>query len=446
VSNLGLLDGERIDVLFYFSKSGIPQSKSTMVISSSANAEHERDQHKSLTNRRFKSQTSINEENELEEIDYDDDDDNDEDDEDDDDDKNNVDDKKNQSGGSGSDESKENKVTDKNSLSNKVSPSQSSNNGSSSKKLQKQKKWKPLVIEPAKRERRPYRNQQHQPDAYKLNNKRTRSLDRDNTAQQQQQQQQQQLHHQSHKQPNQSDNVKLAKDQIQQQPYARPYARPIRAARYDRSSTTKSYKTHRTAQGSMAPVVHVANAAIRENYKDYLYGDDAIIVEDLSTAGFIYHQPATILPIATTAPLPPQAAVYYASPYDILKQNICYQIEYYFSDENLNTDIYLRRKMDSQGYIDLALLAAFNRIKALTQDIQVIIDAIKHSTFIEINMQELKLRRRDNPDKWPLKPIMENHHLNPDVPEFIPRSVSMNFTLGKRMEWTRGTFICLNRT
>jgi hypothetical protein len=379
-----------------------------MVISSSANAENERDQHKTLTNRRFKSQTSINENDELEEVDYDDDDDDVATDESD---KNN--------GGSGSDESKETNSKTTGDKSTSQEQQQRNSSMSASKKVPKQKKWKPLVIEPAKRERRTYRNPQYQPDAYKLNNKRTRSLDRDNA--QQQQPSPQQIHKQQ-----QQENIKPTKDQAQasmQPPYTRPYQRPIRAARYDRS--TKSYKTHRS---SMSTTGHNAQttqgtSAPRENYKDYLYGDDAIIVDDLP-AGFIY-SPASIVPIT------PPTVVYYANPYDILKQNICYQIEYYFSDENLTSDIYLRRKMDANGYIDLTLLASFNRIKALTQDIQVLVDAIKHSSLVEVNMQELKLRRRDNPEKWPLKPLLENHHLNPDVPEFVPRSISMNFTLGR---------------
>jgi hypothetical protein len=373
-----------------------------MVISSSANAENERVQHKTLTNRRFKSQTSINENDELEEVDYDDDDDH-----------VATDDSEKNDACSGRDQSKEtnSKTTDDKSTSQEHQQRNSSL--SANKKVPKQRKWKPLVIEPAKRERRSYRTPQYQPDAYKSNNERTRSLDRAKVQQQQSHEQQQ---------PQQQENIKPIKDLAQtstQLPYTRPYQRPIRAARYDRS--TKSYKTHRfsittTGQTSQGP------SAPRENLKDYLCGDNAIIVDNLPV-GFVY-SPASI------APTLPPTAVYYANPYEILMQNICYQIEYYFSDENLTSDIYLRRKMDANGYIDLNVLASFNRIQALTQDIQVLVDAIKHSSLVEVNMQELKLRRRDNPEKWPLKPILETHHLNPGVPEFVPRSMSMNFTLG----------------
>ncbi|MCJ1311470.1 hypothetical protein MMC25_005141 [Agyrium rufum] len=48
------------------------------------------------------------------------------------------------------------------------------------------------------------------------------------------------------------------------------------------------------------------------------------------------------------------------------------QMEYYFSIENLCKDMYLRKHMDSQGFVLLKFVANFNRIKQLTPDFNMI--------------------------------------------------------------------------
>jgi la-related protein 1 len=41
------------------------------------------------------------------------------------------------------------------------------------------------------------------------------------------------------------------------------------------------------------------------------------------------------------------------------------QIEYYFSMDNLCKDIFLRSKMDDQGFIPISVIANFNRVSTL---------------------------------------------------------------------------------
>jgi hypothetical protein len=43
--------------------------------------------------------------------------------------------------------------------------------------------------------------------------------------------------------------------------------------------------------------------------------------------------------------------------------------EYYFSVENLCKDLYLRSKMDEEGYVLISEIASFNRIRFLTGDV-----------------------------------------------------------------------------
>ncbi|ONM29932.1 La-related protein 1C [Zea mays] len=54
-----------------------------------------------------------------------------------------------------------------------------------------------------------------------------------------------------------------------------------------------------------------------------------------------------------------------ASPQDVLidpsRKNLLEQIEYYFSDDNLCKDLYLRQHMDGQGWVPLPLIAGFRQ-------------------------------------------------------------------------------------
>ena len=58
--------------------------------------------------------------------------------------------------------------------------------------------------------------------------------------------------------------------------------------------------------------------------------------------------------------------------------------EYYFSEENLRKDFFLRRKMDADGYLPVSLIASFNRVQALTQDLLQIVQAVKESDIVEV--------------------------------------------------------------
>merc|ERR1719265_1842460 len=48
-----------------------------------------------------------------------------------------------------------------------------------------------------------------------------------------------------------------------------------------------------------------------------------------------------------------------------LQQRILNQLEYYFSDENLKKDTYLRGQLDEEGWTSLDLVCGFNRVKSL---------------------------------------------------------------------------------
>lgn len=81
-----------------------------------------------------------------------------------------------------------------------------------------------------------------------------------------------------------------------------------------------------------------------------------------------------------------------------LRLNIAKQIEYYFSDENLQNDHYLISLMDAQGWVSISIIADFKRVKRMSTDIQFILDALQSSTAVEV--QGDKVRRRDEWSKW----------------------------------------------
>ena len=81
------------------------------------------------------------------------------------------------------------------------------------------------------------------------------------------------------------------------------------------------------------------------------------------------------------------------------------QMEYYFSVDNLCKDLFLRKHMDSQGFVFLSVLTKFRRIQQLTQDIELIRLVCMHSALIEICAAPDgydRLRKREGWQQWVL--------------------------------------------
>lgn len=110
---------------------------------------------------------------------------------------------------------------------------------------------------------------------------------------------------------------------------------------------------------------------------------------------------------------------------DVLKNYVKHQIEYYFSKENLQRDFFLRRKMTNDGYLPISLVASFNRVQQLTQDITFIVESVVKSEIVEVK-EGLMIRPIVDPESWPLKPT----DLNPNVPEFVPTNTADEDTEG----------------
>lgn len=81
-----------------------------------------------------------------------------------------------------------------------------------------------------------------------------------------------------------------------------------------------------------------------------------------------------------------------------LNDLILKQIEYYFSDDNLVKDNFLRSQMDEEGWVPITLIAGFRRVQTLTNDIQMILGSLRDSSNVEI--QGDKVRRRNDWRRW----------------------------------------------
>lgn len=96
-------------------------------------------------------------------------------------------------------------------------------------------------------------------------------------------------------------------------------------------------------------------------------------------------------PVSSGASTPP-------SPTLALRESIVKQIEYYFSDQNLQNDHYLLSLMDDQGWVPISIIADFKRVKRMSTDIAFIIESLQASSTVEVKAD--KLRRRDEWSKW----------------------------------------------
>lgn len=122
-----------------------------------------------------------------------------------------------------------------------------------------------------------------------------------------------------------------------------------------------------------------------------------------------FGQPLPMYSLAPTVFYPPAAfgvqptvVGMAGTPVEKIQEAVRAQIEYYFSVGNLVRDIFLRSKMNGQGWIPLHTIASFNRVRMLTPDPAVIIASLIGSTEVEISGDKLYMRPKGGWEKWVL--------------------------------------------
>ncbi|RVE42331.1 hypothetical protein evm_013005 [Chilo suppressalis] len=153
-------------------------------------------------------------------------------------------------------------------------------------------------------------------------------------------------------------------------------------------------------------------------YHDYHHDLPQVRVGQGLVSGVVGSVGGVVVQYPLGAPLaPPLAQAFYygaaaanATPYGLgldhttLKELIKKQIEYYFSPDNLARDFFLRRKMAADGTIPVTLIASFHRVRALTADVQLVLDAIRDSDKLQL-IAGFKVRTAFEPTKWPILDI-----------------------------------------
>jgi la-related protein 1 len=132
-------------------------------------------------------------------------------------------------------------------------------------------------------------------------------------------------------------------------------------------------------------------------------------------------------------PMPPMSAIPFQPAYwdHAMMPYIKSQIEYYFSIENLCKDMYLRKRMDSQGFVPLHFIAAFKRMRELSGDLGLIRAVCEESNEIDFVLGDddcERLRRRNGWETFVL-PVGERDELarNHGPNQFSFKSRSYHF-------------------
>ncbi|KAK8673312.1 hypothetical protein V6N13_111658 [Hibiscus sabdariffa] len=118
-----------------------------------------------------------------------------------------------------------------------------------------------------------------------------------------------------------------------------------------------------------------------------------------------------------------------------LHARIMDQINYYFSNENLIKDTYLRQNMDEQGWVPIKLIAGFKKVSLLTDNIQLIKDALQSSAVVEV--QGDKVRKRIDWMRWIMPYSIQFHNMTgQDALAARVGNISMDQRTAKQSEGT----------
>ncbi|EGC40246.1 hypothetical protein DICPUDRAFT_52105 [Dictyostelium purpureum] len=73
------------------------------------------------------------------------------------------------------------------------------------------------------------------------------------------------------------------------------------------------------------------------------------------------------------------------------------QVEYYFSDSNLLRDKFLKEELakNVDGYVSIEIIASFNRMKAISTDLEFITESLKKSTRLQVSEDGKMVKRLD---------------------------------------------------
>ena len=129
---------------------------------------------------------------------------------------------------------------------------------------------------------------------------------------------------------------------------------------------------------------------------------------------------------ASAAAVAAAAAAIAPASREVLLGAVRQQVEYYFSLQNLVKDMYLRQSMDAAGWIPVAVITGFNRMRMLLAPVlatpaapdavSMLMEALASSESVEIAPDNSALRCRADPTKWVLPNALPS-----TVPAAVPQ-------------------------
>ncbi len=203
--------------------------------------------------------------------------------------------------------------------------------------------------------------------------------------QQQQQQQQQHMHQHAHQQQQQQQRGREGR------------------SRNPRSNNNNNQQRGGSAYGSrgMQPATGIPGmpmAAYGQPVPNFMY----------SVAAPVFYPPAAY-------GMSPAVVGMAGTPVDKLQEAVRSQIDFYFSAGNLVRDVFLRSKMNGEGWIPLHVIAAFNRVRMLTPDPAVIVTSMAGSSTTEMSADQLFLRPKEGWMQWVLPVEQRDRTLYPQA-------------------------------
>jgi la-related protein 1 len=109
----------------------------------------------------------------------------------------------------------------------------------------------------------------------------------------------------------------------------------------------------------------------------------------LPQGGFYYPPPGPFQLESTSSEFAPQGDAVKSEPSEAL----LHQIEFYFSHRNLEGDFYLRKNMDSQGFVPIQIVANFNKVKKMTDKIDVVKETLLFSKVLSVDVERDMVRK-----------------------------------------------------
>ncbi|XP_052814965.1 uncharacterized protein LOC128241884 isoform X1 [Mya arenaria] len=114
-------------------------------------------------------------------------------------------------------------------------------------------------------------------------------------------------------------------------------------------------------------------------------------------------------------------------PEDQVRMVLKNQLESLFSRENLSNDSYLQSQMDADQYVPIATVASLDQVQKLSNDLQLIVEILRGSTFVQVDDKGEKVRPNHNrcivilreiPESTPIEDV-QNLFSGENCPRFV---------------------------